>query len=185
MSAVEVITLVIAIVGVVLAAASLSWQAATFVLSGHRVRVSLRYGAIRREPLGRAIRTTAPLTVDAAHARMMAEQGFTEPVLVALVRNVGRMAVSIERVEAGFDDGWSFSRLEDPENAPLPYRLEPGASEAWHVEAEPLQMVVDADGQPRRARMTVALGTGSVLRTKESVLVTPRQAKPGGETTTS
>ncbi len=40
-----VATLVIAVLGLVLSVASLTWQAATFVLSGSRVRADLKHGA--------------------------------------------------------------------------------------------------------------------------------------------
>ena len=40
----------VAIVGVTLAALSIGWQAATFVLSGSRVKVNLRRGGVRRDP---------------------------------------------------------------------------------------------------------------------------------------
>jgi hypothetical protein len=48
-TALDIITLTLAIVGAVLAAASLAWQAATFVLTGSRITVELRLGALRRE----------------------------------------------------------------------------------------------------------------------------------------
>jgi hypothetical protein len=46
----DVVTLVVAIVGVTFGAPSLGWQAATFVLSGSRAGVTPRSGAVRRLP---------------------------------------------------------------------------------------------------------------------------------------
>jgi hypothetical protein len=88
------------------------------------------------------MRATGPLnmTDDQGHAWL--EQGFTEVVLVAVVRNRGRLAVSVQDVSAGTDDGWGFQRVADPENPALPHRLEPGATTTWHVELRPFQMVV-------------------------------------------
>lgn len=179
-SALDIVTLVVAIVGVSLAFLSLGWQAATFYLSGGRVRLELRRGALQRGP-GGTIRSTAPLKASARQMGLLRDQGFTEEVLVVVVRNRGRLPISIEDVSAMTSDGWGFQRLDDPENPTLPYRLQGGAKEAWHVELRPFQMVVDGDGKARRAWMVVELGTGKMVRTKRrfrpggSLLVTPRQ----------
>ena len=110
----------------------------------------------------------------------MRSQGFTRDVLIVDVRNVGRLAVSVESATAQAEGGWGFAVLDDPENTALPHRLEPGAKESWHVDLEPLQMLADSEGKPRRAWMRVELGTGKVLRTKQSVILEPR-ARPARE----
>lgn len=173
-SSLEILTLVVAIVGVSLALASLAWQAATFVLSGSRVRVALRRGALRRT-VGGAARALGPLQPRAKDYAVMRSQGFTDEILAVEVRNVGRMAVSVEDVAATTEDGWSFQRAADPENPALPHRLEPGAKETWHVELSVFQHLVDTDGKQREAWMTVELGTGKVLRTKQTTLIVPSQ----------
>jgi hypothetical protein len=103
----------------------------------------------------------------------MRNQGFSEEVVIVAVRNRGRMAISVEDVSAETEDGWAFQRAADPENPALPHRLEPGAKESWHVELSVLQRVVDGDGKSRKVRMRVELGTGKVLRTKETTLLIP------------
>jgi hypothetical protein len=173
----DIVTLVTAIIAVALAAASLAWQAATFVLSGSRVRVTLRRGAIRRQP-GEVSRVSFPVNPTASAIQTAVAQGFTQEVAVAEVRNRGRLAVSVEKASLESEDGWGYALLQDPENPPLPHRLEPGALQTWHVELKPLRMVVDGDGKARRVGMVIELGTGKVIRTKKAIVVEPRTLDP-------
>lgn len=178
-STLDFITLGLAILGVGLAALSLGWQAATFYLSGSRVRVTMHRGALRRE-FGATTRMTGPVTASDRDIERMREQGFDHDVVVAIVRNRGRLAVSVDGVTATSRDGWGFARLADPENPSLPFRLEPGAKETWHVDLEPLQMLADGDNESREVFMLVELGTGKVARSKESLTIVPRS--PHGTT---
>jgi hypothetical protein len=171
----DILTLVVAIVGVVLAFASLVWQGATFAWSGSRVRVKLRRGAIRRE-LDGILRMQGPLRPSADDKARLRKQGFIEEVLFVEVRNVGRMAVTVENVAATSADGLSYSKIADPANAALPHRLEPHSGQSWHIDLAPLQAVVNLHGQPREVWMTVDLGTGKTLRTKETTLLVPAVA---------
>jgi len=95
-STLDIVTLIVAIVGVVFACASLAWQAASFVLSGSRVRVKLRRGALKRDSSGRLIRVQGQLSPKQSDLEVLRQQGFTDDVLIIEVRNVGRMAVSVE-----------------------------------------------------------------------------------------
>jgi hypothetical protein len=171
-SSLEIVTLVVAIVGVSLALASLAWQAATFVLSGSRVRLTLRRGGLRRT-VGGVARMSEPLQPTASDYDVMHSQGFTEEVVLVEIRNKGRLAVSVEDVSATTEDGWGFQRAADPENQSLPHRLEPGAKETWHIELSVFQHLVNTDGKQRQVWMRVELGTGKVLRTKQATLVVP------------
>jgi hypothetical protein len=101
----DIVTLVVAIVGLALAALSLGWQAATFVLSGSRVRVTLRRGAVRRG-FGETVRVSFPEHATEREVLVARKQGFTEDVAVAEVRNRGRLAISVEDVSIKTDDGW-------------------------------------------------------------------------------
>jgi hypothetical protein len=94
-------------------------------------------------------------------------------VAVAEVRNRGRLAISVEEVSIKTDDGYGFSRLADPENPALPYRLEPGAKQAWHAELAPVQTLANGDRAARRVGMIVEFGTGKVVETKKSIVVDP------------
>ncbi len=87
MTGLEIVTLVVAILGVVLAVASLVWQAATFVLSGSRVGLTLRRGLIRRDGAGTVALALGPLEPSADRYAMLREQGFSEEVVIVEVRN--------------------------------------------------------------------------------------------------
>lgn len=111
----EVATLVIAVFGLVLSVVSPTWQAATFMLSGSRVRAELTFGY----RLGDVV-VTQP-----TGWQQVAAQGFTEQVIGIKVRNVGRLAASIDTVEAALPGGTRTTMLESIIGPPLPHRLEP------------------------------------------------------------
>jgi hypothetical protein len=52
-------------------------------------------------------------------------------------------------------------------------RLEPGAKKTWHEKLAAIQKIVDTKGESQAVWMTVELGTGKVLRTKQTTLVAP------------
>lgn len=161
-------TLVIAVVGLALAAASLAWQAATFALTGSRVRADFLFGAIGRGVLI----TYPPENWSATSAAAHAAQGFTEEVVAVEVRNVGRMAVSVQKITAYLDNGIGISPIQT--QPPLPFRLEPGSSERWWVEAEEVARAIETSKrtgmiQPShrsKVHIAVGLGTGKVVKTK-------------------
>lgn len=149
----EIATFVLAVVGAVLAAASLAWQAATYVLAGGRVSVDLRIGALHAG--GSGMVTTAPEDAGQAWEERLAAQGYTQPLAVVRVRNVGRMPVTIERWSLTCSRPTAASRngsmlgaiaasrpQQLTELAPvtasvgprLPHRLEAGSSETWALD---------------------------------------------------
>jgi hypothetical protein len=166
-SGTDTTTLVIAVVGLALAAASLAWQTATFALTGSRVRADILRGAIGRGGLV----SSPPEKWNANSPAALAAQGFTEPVVAVEVRNVGRMAVSVQKVTAYLDNGIGFSPTQT--ETPLPFRLEPGSSEKWWVEAAVLHAAIVASrhagiggSDHPRVHVAVGLGTGKVVKTK-------------------
>jgi hypothetical protein len=172
-STLDIVTLIVAIAGISLALASLGWQAATFFLSGGRAKVRALPGGIGQDELGRLVRLSWPENAPAQSVQLMRAQGFVRDVVIAEVRNVGRLALSVDGVLAETDDGFAFTVLADPENPALPHRLEAGAKESWHVPLAPVQALADSDGKSRRVRMKVELGSGKVLRTKLIATVRP------------
>jgi hypothetical protein len=167
-SSYDVVTLVLASVGLGLALASLGWQAATFVLSGSRVRVELLLGAADPATLrtGRGMLVTYPLdkwTPDTVALHV--GQGMTEPLLFVEARNVGRMPATVEKITAYLTNGVGLEPTMHA-HAPLPFRLEPGSSEKWWVSAAMVRAAVPAS-QPDRMRVHIAvrLGTGKIVRT--------------------
>lgn len=84
------------ILALVLSAASLSWQAASFFLSGGRVSLELRAGAIDESGTNMI---TAPLRAALREewTKQLVAQSYTRAVIAVRVRNTGRMPVTVER----------------------------------------------------------------------------------------
>jgi hypothetical protein len=137
----QLITLTIAVFGLALAVASLTWQAVTFVLSDSRVKVELHHGA--HDGAGNLI-SGAPL---AQALRQAAEQGFVHEVIRARVRNVGHMAVTVERMEAVLANGIKLSHPQGQLGPSRPYRLEAQSSESWFMPMQPVRQAVHVSAQ--------------------------------------
>jgi hypothetical protein len=164
-------TLVIAVVGLALAAASLAWQAATFALTGSRVRADILRGVTGRGMLV----TYPPAKWTPNTLAQSAAQGMPHEVVAVEVRNVGRLPASVQKVTAYLENGIGFSPLQT--QPALPFRLEAGSSERWWIQAAEVRAGIVASkstGIPRSHRtkvyMAVALGTGKVIKTKSIVL---------------
>ena len=163
--------------GSVVATASLTWQVATFKLSGSRVKATLKIGG-----LGASGALTAPVGGDwPKMLRQFAQQGYGNSCLAAEVANVGRLGVDIVRCTAVFSNGMAFDPVAHPASPPRDTRLDHGQTKTWFVDLAPLQAAVDAaaavglkrSAGPQEIRMRVELGTGKSVTTKESVSIKP------------
>ncbi len=159
-SSYDIATLVIAIAGFGLALVSLAWQASTYFLTGSRLRAALLLGATD----GSVLITYPPDKATPETIAMHAKQGFTKPVVVAEVRNIGRMPATVQKVTAYLENGVGLQPLQHP-HAPLPYRLEAGSSESWWIDATAVASAA-ARLEKTRLSISVELGTGKVVRTK-------------------
>jgi len=92
----EIATLIIAALGVLLGALSLGWQAATYVLTGGRVKIALKVGAIADSGTGMALMPGAEATPDKLAS--LGQQGFSRPVIAvsAQRRPTARDRVPVE-----------------------------------------------------------------------------------------
>ena len=157
MTALDVLTLVVAILGALTGVAALVWQAVTFALSGGRVKVALKTawlgpgGAIIGEP-----GTWKPGQPPAA--------AYDTECFGVEVRNVGRLPVSVT--------GWGVkvgpAELGDVQNVwnkPLPHRLEVGEAVTWFVEARQVMSAADTI-RPPELRAAASLGTGKRVVSK-------------------
>jgi hypothetical protein len=167
MDCVEVATLIIAVLGLVLSVASLTWQAATFVLSGSRVRADLKYGAANAAGALTGPPGSTPLV-------SLIAQGFTDEVLGVEVRNLGRLAATVDRVQVAIAGGIKLQTLLDVKGPSLPHRLEPQSSASWFVPAAPARRAVAVSAQvlkradPCKVWMEVDV-VGKAVRTRQSV----------------
>jgi hypothetical protein len=162
-----VATLVIAVLGLALSVASLTWQAATFILSGSRVRAELRHGARNADVVA-----VGPL--GSQRLSVLAAQGLTEEVIGIEVRNVGRLAASVDSVEAALEGGMKFAMLQSTIGPPLSHRLEPQSSASWSMPAAPIRAAVGASAEvlkrpnPCKVWMEVTVA-GKVVRSRQSM----------------
>jgi hypothetical protein len=164
-------TLVIAVVGLALAATSLAWQAATFALTGSRVRAEILRGGIGRG----ALVTYPPDKWTETSVAALVREGFTNEVVAVEVRNVGRLPVSVQKITAYLANGIGFSPFET--QPPLPFRLEAGSSERWWIEAAQVRAAIAASkdagiqrSDRSKVHIAVGLATGKVVKTKSIVL---------------
>ncbi len=167
----DTVTLVIAVVGLVLSVASLTWQVSTFLLSGARVRCELRHVGVAPGRTWASVPPRNPLRLPPE----LTEQGFTDERLAVIARNVGRLPVSVERYALMFGAGINFGSVRPESHEPqLPHRLEPGEQATWMLSlAEARDIVSHARKGPQRAWMTVELGNGKTVRTRETAVIEP------------
>lgn len=126
----EVVTLVIAVVGVALGVASLAWQVVAHVLSGGRVKAALKVGAHS----GSAMVSMPADKATPESLKQMTSQGFPQPVIAVEARNVGRLPVTVERWGITSTQGLQAIPWGDSIGPSLPHRLESGGSATWAVD---------------------------------------------------
>jgi hypothetical protein len=164
-------TLVIAVVGLVLSVASLVWQAASFRLSGPRVKVHLREGF--RGPLGVMVAPPSVYT-DVGRAALV-RQGYTEHVLVIEAVNKGRLAATVNNWSLRFGNRAVYENPTDPGNPALPHRLESYTSATWTAPVENLEALQDAfDDQGDEAatvRADLKMADRRTVTSREAIVV--------------
>lgn len=124
----DTLTTVVAVAGLVLALASLAWQAWSFRLSGSRVSVALRAGM--RNASGSGI--TAPGALTTAGMQLMQHQGFTQPVLAVEVTNSGRSPTNVLSVKILYDNGAAYA--ETHHTPSLPFRIDAESEQTWYFD---------------------------------------------------
>lgn len=166
-------TLVIAVVGLGLSVLSLGWQAASFFLSGPRVRVHLQEGF---RGMGGAV--LAPPSVYTDQGREALErQGFTEHILAVIVVNRGRLPATVGNWSIRFGNGAAYQNPGDPRNPALPYRLEPFTSESWYAPVDHLQKLqevfTDQSETAAHVRGVIDLGSRETLASQDALILGP------------
>lgn len=156
----QITTLIIAVVGVVLSLGSLTWQVVQFSLTGYRVRVQLKIGALGRGGVASG-RFSGDLEV-------VMSQGFQTPVVIVEATNVGRSPVTIREYSIELGNGFAYSEPGIPGSATVPHRLEPGEHAAFFASmdavAQASQVTYESNLKaPQRVRARVALSTGKAI----------------------
>ena len=197
-STISTAALILGAIGSLLAVASLTWQMATFKLSGSRVKVKLRIAA-----LGNAGALTGPVDSNwLTSLQRYQSMGYT-PCLAIDARNIGRLAVDVIGCKVLFSNGMTYYPVDSPANPPSNYRLEHGQTKTWFVSITPLQAAVDAAAElyrenpkplPRhtlfnafappppdggqRIKLSLELGTGKIRKTRERFFLPPNRLAP-------
>ncbi len=170
--AVETAALLISVVSLVLAGLSLGWQIAQWLLSAGRPKAALLHGiwqgtAAYVRDVGR---DGAPFDTSG-----LRHQGIDGQSVVGIrVTNHGRAPVTVVRVEMRARGGdLSVIPPNGPMGPSLPYRLEPGTSASWYMDADDAVALASISrGEVLHQRVTgvymvAELGTGKAV-------VTPR-----------
>lgn len=136
----QIATFVVAVLGILLAALSLGWQGASYVLAGRRVKMELLRGAI--DPQNGDM-VTGPVNGDSNFADNAAEEGFSERITAIRVRNVGRIPVTVTSWALTCSPkGLTYSPIGATIGKASPHRLDAGDAEVWAVRSEVIHRLV-------------------------------------------
>lgn len=159
----------IAALGLVLAIVSLVWQAITYTRSGSRFAVDIHFGALGPGGLVRQTGTGPP---DFAR---LAAQGFTEPVIIATVRNIGRLSGTV--VSWSIDNGpMAYVPTQNLIGENVPLRIDHEDKRDLVVELSPIRATVDinADVLGERSRdVRAVIETASGKKISSAPLTIP------------
>jgi len=170
----EIATLIIAALGVLLGALSLGWQAATYVLTGGRVKIALKVGAVVDSGTGMALMPVAEATPDKLAS--LGQQGFSRAVIAVEVRNVGRLPVTVSRWSLESSLGVSYVPIADSLGSALPHRLDLGEPATWALDlhqaihlVKTTTEVLGKGCEQARVHGVVELGDGRRYTTTDSL----------------
>jgi hypothetical protein len=163
----QLVTLCIAILGVVVAGSSLTWQVVAFALAGSRVQVQLLAGALMEQSGGTGM-ASGPL--NDFDPDVFITQGARRFYFVVRAANVGRLPISITGAQVVNDKGWGYSVPGDPINPATPYRLESGSQVNFYVAMNEVREIQRINGASMLSA-EVTLATAKTLRS--------RRHKPG------
>jgi hypothetical protein len=172
---VDLAALIIAIVSLVIAGASASWQVAEYLLTGGRPRATLQHGTMDRGGayLGEVKRDGRKLDISTVHAQGLGGK----EVLAVEVVNHGRSQVTVAKYALCTEGGsLSYRPVGDTVGPELPFRLQAGESATWYVDMDDVDALAGSEvevlkNRPRAAYIEVTLGTGKTVRTKRSLRV--------------
>jgi hypothetical protein len=173
----------VAVAGLVLAMLSLLWQGYTFARSGSRVRVEAKFGTFISELLPGLVPDGTHFFLSDEILAAMKHQGFPGVMLIAIIQNVGRQAVTVQGCM------WQtrqekFGNLGNPLGASFPHRLEPDAQCLAVVDLATALAVLDAPlrdtSTGRQVWPVVELGNGTSAKGKPIEI--PAADRNGGVT---
>ena len=149
----SVVTLVIAVLGLVLSVVSIGWQIAQHVLSGPRVGVELLWGGMGSDRVA-----TGPVrgSLDAfRHA------GVSEPIYAVKGRNRGRLPIDVTGFTVEMEGAGGYSVAGWRPNPTLPHRLDSGSEVAFYVPLTDMTKAIEVLGERYRGRLRGRLDLAS------------------------
>jgi hypothetical protein len=181
----QILTFVVALVGLVFAAASLGWNVAQFLLTGGRPKLRLIVGALTETGV-----ITVPITVHMNREldRLAEHNGYNRRVVGAIMTNAGRGPATVERwgLSCGEATYWVGAESLGPE---LPKTLDGGGAKLTVVAPiGPVERLAYAMSttQPQAdvpVRAIVELGNGRMLRSTQALTFPTNEvgrARPAG-----
>lgn len=150
----DVVTLVIAVLGLVLSVVSLGWQVAQHFLSGPRVRTELLWGGMAHD---RVVTGPNRGSLDAfRHA------GVTTAIFAVKGRNHGRLPIDVTGYSVEMDGAGGYSLPGWRPNPSVPHRLDSGSEVAFYVPMEDVEKAIEVfEGRYQgrlRGRLDLASG---------------------------
>jgi len=174
-TALDIVTLIVAIVAALMGLAALVWNIAEFRLAGPRVKVTIK-AAMLSKPVGAMVVGPEAIWSQTSDPR------FDERAIAITARNVGRLPTTVEKYEVKVADGFAFSYTQSLVGPPIPHRLDAQESATWYIElhaAAALQgaalAAAGVTARPLRAAITLADGRQV---TSDSTLIIPPSLRP-------
>ena len=168
------VALLISVLALLLAAASLTWQVAAFRQSGHNVRCVLDVGYVATEPTesGDTVSTVVVPATKWATTPELREPG--EQQFFVSVTNKGRTAVRIDSI--GFTVGHQGAVpavTADPETLGLPCRLDARQTRRWDIPMRQVaELLTNLDiSETTCTHADVQLGDGRSVRTHDGITI--------------
>lgn len=169
-------SLLVAVLGVVMAAASLTWQAASFVLTGGRPKIDLKPGALAAD--GGSMVLVEPRQFTPDWFKNTASQGFGRPIVAIEVRNVGRLPITVNRWHLATRVGVTLMPIADSIGPDLPHQINVGQSATWAVGLQEVKGVADTAGEVLGDGETTAAVFGRIVLGDGRQRDTPGSIRP-------
>lgn len=169
-SAIDVVTLVIAIVALVLACASFGWQVLQHILTGPRVRVELLWGGMGADRV-----VTGPVSGDLDAFK---HAGVSTFIFSVKGRNRGRYPMDVTGFAIDVEGSGAYCRAGWAPNPPLPHRLEAGSEVAFYIPLEDIEVFIHGIGDNYRGRLRGRLDLASGSSPCSDWATFPTPARP-------
>lgn len=172
----DVVTLIIAILGFVIALVSCVWQIATWFWSTARPRATMMHGILIGSGAGMTVTRSVGKNGNPYPVEQMRRQGYNGPEIIGIeVVNHGRAPMSITKFEVKHESGASFVPIGEAIGPAFPHRIEPGASQSWFARMEMIREAASAASDVWKTGRTVSieatLATGKTIKTRQSMQV--------------